>query len=181
MKKRIRVFITLFVLFVLLISGCSSSKPNTAAVSVTDAKSSESQPLTPKQEEKTALPPTQLPEPTEKPIVSVQTQPQPISTSTPVVNPTTTTTPPASVSDPTPIVATAIIAGAVATSQPTTSQPEPQVVHNQTATEKLVWIPTNGGTKYHSISTCSNMINPLEVPLSEAISKGFEAYKRCYK
>lgn len=111
----------------------------------------------------------------------VQTQPQPISTSTPVVNPTTTTTPPNSVSDPTPIVATAIIAGAVATSQPTTSQPEPQVVHNQTATEKLVWIPTNGGTKYHSISTCSNMINPLEVPLSEAISKGFEACKRCYK
>ena len=32
----------------------------------------------------------------------------------------------------------------------------------------MVWIPTNGGTKYHSRSSCSNMKNPQQVTKKEA-------------
>ena len=47
-------------------------------------------------------------------------------------------------------------------------------------TEALVWIPTNGGTKYHSSSTCSNMNNPQQVTLSQALAAGYTACKKCY-
>ena len=44
----------------------------------------------------------------------------------------------------------------------------------------MVWIPTNGGTKYHSNSGCSNMKDPIQVTKSEAVSQGFDACKRCH-
>lgn len=44
----------------------------------------------------------------------------------------------------------------------------------------LVWIPTNGGTKYHSHSGCSKMKNPIQVPKSSAVSQGFGPCARCY-
>ena len=47
--------------------------------------------------------------------------------------------------------------------------------------EALVWIPTNGGTKHHMTSTCSKMKDPIQVTKSEALARGFEACKRCYK
>ena len=43
----------------------------------------------------------------------------------------------------------------------------------------MVWIPTNGGTKYHTHSGCSNMENPEQVTKSEAESLGFTPCKRC--
>ena len=43
-----------------------------------------------------------------------------------------------------------------------------------------VWVPTNGGTKYHRHSGCSNMENPVRVTLSTAIANGYTACKRCY-
>ena len=43
-----------------------------------------------------------------------------------------------------------------------------------------VWIPTNGGKKYHKSASCSNMKNPEEVTKSEAESRGFDPCKRCY-
>lgn len=43
-----------------------------------------------------------------------------------------------------------------------------------------VWIPTNGGKKYHSHSGCSNMKNPKKVSLSKAKQLGFTACKKCY-
>lgn len=46
--------------------------------------------------------------------------------------------------------------------------------------EEMVWIPTNGGTKYHTHSGCSNMKNPKQVPLSEAVAQGFTPCKRCH-
>ena len=46
--------------------------------------------------------------------------------------------------------------------------------------EEMVWIPTKGGTKYHSYSGCSNMEDPEYVTKSEAISRGFTACKRCH-
>ena len=56
----------------------------------------------------------------------------------------------------------------------------PPAVQETVQTETLVWIPTNGGTKYHSKSSCSNMDNPQQVTLSEAQARGFTACKKCY-
>lgn len=46
--------------------------------------------------------------------------------------------------------------------------------------EPMVWIPTNGGTKYHSKSSCSKMVDPSYVTKSEAIALGFGPCGRCY-
>ena len=46
--------------------------------------------------------------------------------------------------------------------------------------ERMVWIPTNGGKKYHSHSDCSNMIDPEYVTISEAEALGFTPCKKCY-
>ena len=43
-----------------------------------------------------------------------------------------------------------------------------------------VWIPTNGGTKYHATSTCSRMVDPDYVTVEKAIELGFTACKKCY-
>lgn len=49
-----------------------------------------------------------------------------------------------------------------------------------TRSEMTVWIPTNGGTKYHSKSSCSSMKNPIQVTVSEAIATGFGQCGRCW-
>lgn len=46
--------------------------------------------------------------------------------------------------------------------------------------ENLVWVPVNGGTKYHSRSGCSNMINPIQVSIYTAKGNGYTACKRCH-
>lgn len=46
--------------------------------------------------------------------------------------------------------------------------------------EMMVWIPTNGGIKYHIDASCSDMINPAYVTESEAISRGFGMCKKCF-
>lgn len=45
--------------------------------------------------------------------------------------------------------------------------------------EPTVWIPTNGGTRYHATSGCSGMVDPREAPLSEAERMGFVACRKC--
>lgn len=47
--------------------------------------------------------------------------------------------------------------------------------------EEMVWVPTKGGTKYHSNSGCSNMDDPRYISKTQAISEGFTACKKCYK
>lgn len=44
----------------------------------------------------------------------------------------------------------------------------------------LVWVPTNGGTKYHSKASCSGMNEPIQVSLDTAIANGYTACKRCH-
>ena len=46
--------------------------------------------------------------------------------------------------------------------------------------ENLVWIPTNGGKKYHTYAGCSNMIDPEQVTKSEAEALGFTPCKKCH-
>lgn len=48
----------------------------------------------------------------------------------------------------------------------------------QNALEPLVWIPKKG-SKYHKNSGCSNMKNPSQVTVTEAIRLGYEPCKRC--
>ena len=43
-----------------------------------------------------------------------------------------------------------------------------------------VWIPTHCGTKYHSNPRCSNMKNPKQATLTEALSAGFEECRTCH-
>jgi len=45
--------------------------------------------------------------------------------------------------------------------------------------EITVWIPRTGD-RYHSSADCSNMIEPSNVPLSEAIALGFTPCSHCY-
>lgn len=66
-------------------------------------------------------------------------------------------------------------------SQTEQTQPSNQETDDSSETQgQTVWIPTNGGKKYHSKSTCSNMKNPAQVTRDEAISRGFDACKKCY-
>lgn len=46
--------------------------------------------------------------------------------------------------------------------------------------DQMVWIPTNGGKKYHKTKSCSGMIDPEQVTIDEALANGFEACKKCY-
>lgn len=69
-------------------------------------------------------------------------------------------------------VATDITAAPTTTQVPTTTAaPEPQ--------QNLVWI-SETGKKYHRNSSCSNMNNPQQVSLDEALSMGLEPCKKCY-
>ena len=43
-----------------------------------------------------------------------------------------------------------------------------------------VWIPTKGGSKYHSSKNCSNMNGPHSVSLSEAQRLKYTPCKKCY-
>lgn len=45
--------------------------------------------------------------------------------------------------------------------------------------EQMVWIPTHGGQRFHSKSSCSGMINPQQVTRSEAEAMGFTPCGRC--
>ncbi|MBR2311273.1 MAG: hypothetical protein IKA47_12205 [Oscillospiraceae bacterium] len=45
----------------------------------------------------------------------------------------------------------------------------------------MVWIPTNGGTKYHRHAGCSSMEDPEYVTKGEAEYLGFEPCKKCFK
>ena len=44
----------------------------------------------------------------------------------------------------------------------------------------LVWVPTNGGTKYHSRSGCSGMKNSMQVSVETAKANGYTPCGKCY-
>lgn len=58
-------------------------------------------------------------------------------------------------------------------------EPEPVATTQPENTVNMVWLPENG-TKYHSNSSCSNMDNPRQVTLDEAVNAGYEPCKKCY-
>lgn len=91
--------------------------------------------------------------------IAVSVEPSPTPKPTPTPEPTPSPTP-----EPT------------ATPEPTeepepTAEPEPEV--------EMVWIPSSG-SRYHSRSTCSNMSNPTQVTIDEAIAMGYTPCQRCH-
>lgn len=103
--------------------------------------------------------------PTAIPKATATPTPAPTATPTPTPEPTPTATPtPEPTPTPTP------------TPEPT-PEPTPQPIRQ----ENMVWIPTNGGTKYHRKSSCSGMKDPQEVSQSSAEAMGFTPCKKCCK
>ena len=67
------------------------------------------------------------------------------------------------------------------TGEQTTESQAHVTVPNEEETEgQTVWVPTNGGTKYHSKSTCSNMKDPIRVSLETAEQNGYTPCARCH-
>lgn len=46
--------------------------------------------------------------------------------------------------------------------------------------QEQVWID-NTGKKYHNKSSCSNMSDPYQVTVDEAVNRGYDPCKKCYK
>ena len=68
--------------------------------------------------------------------------------------------------------------GTAAATQPAAAV---QTISTSQKNEQQVWIPTHGGKKYHSKSSCSGMKGPEKVSLSTAKQRGFTACKKCYR
>ncbi len=47
-------------------------------------------------------------------------------------------------------------------------------------TGDVCWVPRNGGTKYHTSSTCSGMDDPIRTTVDTAEACGFEPCKKCH-
>lgn len=62
-------------------------------------------------------------------------------------------------------------------------EPEEGIAQEEPAEEEvpvqMVWIP-NSGSKYHSRSGCSNMKNPTQVTIDQAVNMGYQPCKKCY-
>lgn len=131
----------------------SATPTATAAPSVSAAHSSEPAPV-PTSDTASAPAPTTAPSPTPEPVQ----ESAPASTTAPV-----TSTPSAQPSS-----------GTGGTQGGGVSVPSPESGGN------LVWIPTNGGTRYHSHSGCSGMIDPIQVSVETALANGFTRCGRCW-
>lgn len=66
-----------------------------------------------------------------------------------------------------------------ATAPPTTQVTEPEAPA-ASHIAGMVWIDDTG-KKYHSKSTCSNMSDPYQISKNEAIARGRDACKKCYR
>jgi hypothetical protein len=62
--------------------------------------------------------------------------------------------------------------------QTATKTAEPTLEPTPEPVETMVWIPTKGGTKYHSSSACSGMNGPEQVTVTMAEARGFSKCKK---
>ena len=53
-------------------------------------------------------------------------------------------------------------------------------VPSQPITGEVYIAGSGNGTKYHRSPNCSNMNNPIGIPLNDAIARGYTACKKCY-
>lgn len=110
--------------------------------------------------------PTATPSPTPTPTITPSPTPVPTPTITPTPVPTATATPTIS---PQPIEVESSISSSSSTNSPQTVTPS----------TNYVYISENG-KKYHRRPGCSNMENPMEVTVEQAIAWGYTPCKKCY-
>lgn len=127
------------------------------------------------------------PRPTRIPSSATQTvateKPVTVSTSEPTAKATPSpTAPPASVptSEPTPEPTPELTPtpSPTLTPEPTSMPTDLPII--EVPQEGSVWIPTNGGSKFHHNFYCSGMVDPEYVTVDEARARGFEPCGRCY-
>jgi len=130
-----------------------------------------------------APPPTSTPTPTPKPTLSPTPKPAPTPAPTPRPTPTSA---PGATSTPEPAPSRAPKkdgTSAKSSGGGSSDKKSSDTVTVPSKSEKsgdLVWVPTRGGTKYHSRSSCSKMIDPIQVSRETALANGYTACKRCY-
>ena len=59
-------------------------------------------------------------------------------------------------------------------------EPNVRIPQSEDTEGNLVWVPTKGGKKYHSKSSCSNMEDPIQVTIEHAEANGYTPCKRCH-
>ena len=137
------------------------------------APPSETQPPTSATETQSLVSPTET-QPTLPPETQPITPPETQPATTPETQPTATPE-----TQPTAPVATQPTAPANPGSNVPVIGPPKESVYS--GDEKVpVWVPINGGTKYHSRSDCSGMENPIQTLLNTAKEHGYERCKRCW-
>ncbi len=146
----------------------------------------------------TATPkPTSTPTPTVKPTTSPTHAPKATETITPTPTPTSKPSPaPTTTPEPTPVPTQEVTAAQDATVPFVVNEPtgageqlgegtrssgsgETVTVPAPETEGDLVWVPVNGGKKYHSYSSCSNMEGPIQVSRETAEANGYTPCKRC--
>ncbi len=111
-----------------------------------------------------------IPTPTPKPTAA----PTPAPTAKPTAAPTPAPTP-APTAEPQPAPQAVPNGNSGSSSGGSVTVPD----HEETG-PNLVWVPVNGGKKYHSSSSCSNMKEPMQVTIDTAVANGYTACKRCH-
>ena len=179
LKKPLRI--ALSVVLVLLCVFCiptSDTAPDDSAAAVTEEVTAAPE-ATPSPAPTASPTPTAKPSPTPTPKPSPTAEPSPESTpapaDVPAAAPATEETP-----APTPVPTPESTEAPVSESNPSAGGTE-NVEDSGTTEEEViyVWIPQSG-SRYHSHSGCSNMIDPSKVTLSEAEAWGFTPCQRCY-
>lgn len=100
---------------------------------------------------------------------------------TTTTQPTTTTTKPTTTATkPTTTTTTTKVALVYSTTKSEETTHGVTVPESDQTGDNLVWVPTNGGTKYHNNPTCSKMKDPRHITIDEAEKNGYTPCGRCY-
>lgn len=184
MKKALCLFLTAALTLTLL---CACGAPETAIQKLESppaAQDAESAPAAELPDEPPAEAPAQPPEPPEEAAAPVQEagpEPEPESAAEEALPEELPAEPAAPEEIPVEEPPAAEAAGESASDHAGHSQSGAGVtVPASEQGENLVWIPTNGGTKYHTSAKCCNMKNPIQVTLETALANGFTPCKRCH-
>ena len=185
MKKALCLFLAAALALTLL---CAYGAPETAIQKLEGppaAQDAESAPAAELPDEPPAEAPAQppeLPEAAPAPVAEPEPEPEP----EPAAEEALPEEPPAEPTAPEPLPAEAEPPAAEATGESASDH----AGHSQSGAgvtvpaaeegENLGWIPTNGGTKYHTNAKCCNMKNPIQVTLETALANGFTPCKRCH-
>lgn len=105
-------------------------------------------------------------------------EPEPVAETPPVIEeePIVYNDPPVTYDDYSPIIP----AYNTTPSYPSDNSSSVTVPEHEETAGHLVWVPVNGGKKYHTKSSCSGMIDPMQVSIETAVANGFTPCKRCH-